>query len=150
MHSPDPGLLVFPLHYVSNIKKIQTILGAQEKSFSSHPQSPWASGFSAAFQGQGWWGAGVHNLWCVTSGRLLISAHSFQKRAITVSCSKNIRTVPATGPEGWQAAHSQSQQPLVAVTGVALLGVGGPPPGVSSLTAPACPQTPCVMSSAAQ
>ena len=41
-----------------------------------------------------------------------MSAHSFQKRAITVSCSKNIRTVPAMGPEGWQAAHSQSQQPL--------------------------------------
>ena len=69
----------------------------------------------------------MHNLWCVTSGRMFINAHSFQKRAIIVSCSKNIQNSTRMGQEGWQAAHSRSQQPLPGCHRCGSVGYWGSP-----------------------
>ena len=98
------------------------------------PGSGWAclSGPLASVQRSrvGGWGAGVHSFWCVTSGRLLINAHSFQKRAITVSCSKNMQNSTCHG-SGGLAGSSQlvtaatswlSQVWLCGVLGVPFLG----------------------------
>lgn len=167
-----PGPVFFPPSFILTIKKIQKTSGTQGKSCTS-PPVPLGLWLQCSILG--WVGAGVHDVRCVTLGRLLINSHSFWKRVVTVSNSKNVQNSSSCGPlllEGWQLlsdlhtssalqdAQSWSQQTLPGYPGRGGLescsvpapeGIWGPPPGVSSLTAhPCCPQTLCVTSFAAQ